>query len=718
MKKKAIEAIPPIRPVTDKKKAYLAIARECEIAGEKHMLLDVWNKEPDSELKFVMRAAYTAHDWALWWPDRQQWSRASIEDNLHKAVPKYDMYDMINGPGLPKEASWWNTAVDPESIEVMNAFYTGMKPNYHRYVPYREWWRNLEGIEAEIRSEKEEKEELSRRKRVDERCRFVPEIPEDFYEWADQEIFQKKEFVYYKRHGRYADCQCSRCGAQYTICNKQLSSYEGQFEQVYRTPVSGGMTSCLKCGALAMYKPKGRMKYTYGEKNYSYLIQRYKDTGTIVRYFCMKKEWSLGGKSKVISVEWARTYFDIFRDTKTDWHLNDGFSGKDRWYDHNVGGMGNISQREGAVYSANSDEWTSRSLIYSGLPDYIRQSGCWMKPTFYIRAASGFKVEAMIKIGLKNLTSELVGGNEHLFRRGRFCSIEDTLRIRRCRLSMIRQADNVDLLKVLQLERKNVEDIMDGEARGKGEWTEEQIDKALALRLYGREFGKMLRYMTITQLLNRVEKYLGREIIPDSRIRDGFFPYAHGDSAAKEIVFLYRDYLNLREENGLDMERSTSLYPRDLREAHRNVIAMIHAEQNDKRVSEYEKRFPNVKRKSRALKAKYGYKNDGLFVRPAKNIREIIEEGQILHHCVGSSDIYIKRHNEGTSAILFLRRITQPNEPYITIEIAGTEIRQWFGRNDTKPDRKMIEQWLTGWLEHLEAKEGKKAPTEALTEAG
>ena len=67
--------------------------------------------------------------------------------------------------------------------------------------------------------------------------------------------------------------------------------------------------------------------------------------------------------------------------------------------------------------------------------------------------------------------------------------------------------------------------------------------------------------------------------------------------------------------------------------------------------------------------------------------------------------------------------MTDPNAPYITIEIQGHVILQWYGRNDRKPDKERIEEWLDGWIKHLWMKDGISeeldgAAEQVLTTAG
>ena len=89
-------------------------------------------------------------------------------------------------------------------------------------------------------------------------------------------------------------------------------------------------------------------------------------------------------------------------------------------------------------------------------------------------------------------------------------------------------------------------------------------------------------------------------------------------------------------------------------------------------------------------------------------------EGRKLHHCVGG-DNYLSKHNKGTTAILFLRKEKTANTPYITIEISGTKIYQWYGAHDKKPKQEFFDRLLADYTKQLEAR--KKKPDKALIAA-
>ena len=78
-------------------------------------------------------------------------------------------------------------------------------------------------------------------------------------------------------------------------------------------------------------------------------------------------------------------------------------------------------------------------------------------------------------------------------------------------------------------------------------------------------------------------------------------------------------------------------------------------------------------------------------------------EGRLMHHCVGG-DNYLEKHANGHSFILLMRRTEKPEEPYVTIEIKGEEIVQWYEAYDKKDHEEEIQPWLDSYIKHLEGK--------------
>ena len=701
MKKKRIEALPPIQLRETRKKPYMAVAEVMEISGQRHLLMDVYERE-----RHILRAAYTAHDYGIWWPEKGNWQRRHIGDDYRKynGSPIWDEFDMIDGPGLPDSAKWSNTGIDSESKTIIKTFLQEAMDLKDRYLPplYDKYWECLRKLEGVINEERKEKEETSRNTRLKERCEDMPALPEGLKDFADKECFGRREYIYYKRHGRKADCICSKCGGEYTIITQRRDSYEGQFEHISETPRQNAGTTCEMCGTSAFYKAAGRCKYIYGEIQNVYVMQKFR-TGTVIRYLNAHKEWGIECKSNIFVKERARI-FRIEGKDFVDWNET-GYEGERYWDNRNYLGQGHIVLGNGAVFTGNADEWETPELQYSGIREFLEATATFTKPQRYLDAAKQYPMEQLVKLGLFNIVDKIVDGNSLGLNRGvrRTQKIDTVLRIRRCRLSLLQSHDNVEMLNTLQAEHWVTQRALKGKAKGKGAWTEEQIMKAYAMRI-DASYENFFRYISISQLINRVEKWIGREIIFLNNAT------AFGDVSACQKAAYYRDYINMRIEYGYDMERSTSLYPRDLSEAHRAMVLAAKRKDNEAKAAEREKAYPEFKKRFRSLKARYGYKAGDLMIRPAKTILEVMEEGQLLHHCVGASNTYIDRHARGESAILFLRFVSDPNTPYITVEIKDEKIMQWYGRNDTKPDKEVIEKWLSAWIEAItERKKSKEA---------
>ena len=226
-------------------------------------------------------------------------------------------------------------------------------------------------------------------------------------------------------------------------------------------------------------------------------------------------------------------------------------------------------------------------------------------------------------------------------------------------------------------------------------WTDEQENWVLYQKNFlidsHKTLDTCLKYMSIQQLMNRIKKYKDSE--------ESYYPM-------NEVITEYGDYLRMREELGYDMTNEVFIHPKNLHEKHQEMVAEKTSRENELTIKTKNKEFPNIRKKYETLCKKYQARTDGYIIRPAKDAGEIIMEGRTLHHCVGR-DTYLRAHNTGKSHILFLRKAKSPDEPYITIEIAGTKIRQWYGVHDTKPDREIIEQLLKDYVQQL-AKKKKK----------
>lgn len=118
------------------------------------------------------------------------------------------------------------------------------------------------------------------------------------------------------------------------------------------------------------------------------------------------------------------------------------------------------------------------------------------------------------------------------------------------------------------------------------------------------------------------------------------------------------DYWTMSETLGRDLTDPAVRWPKDLIDAHDQASKLMKFREKKDTASQFRIR--------RRLLRKWSFAADGLFIRPAASQLELIEEGDHLHHCVGS---YSTKHSSGKTAIFFIRRVTRPREPYYTLQL-------------------------------------------------
>jgi hypothetical protein len=89
---------------------------------------------------------------------------------------------------------------------------------------------------------------------------------------------------------------------------------------------------------------------------------------------------------------------------------------------------------------------------------------------------------------------------------------------------------------------------------------------------------------------------------------------------------------------------------------------------------------------------------------------DIYREGTILCHCVGS---YTGRVLAGQTRILFMRKKSKPQDPYVTFELRDNRITQQYGAHDrltTDEERDFISRWFDSYREKKKEWERKGCP--------
>ena len=156
----------------------------------------------------------------------------------------------------------------------------------------------------------------------------------------------------------------------------------------------------------------------------------------------------------------------------------------------------------------------------------------------------------------------------------------------------------------------------------------------------------------------------------------------------------YIDYLNMLGNLPTEIQKRFTICPSNIQKNHDAVMLLysrqlaIREQERNRSINEryVKKVLPIVK--------KFEYEDDKYVMLAPKLVTDLITEGRVLSHCVGS---YMNSVSNGNEYILFLRKKSDPDVPYFTVNITpGEHIRQIHGKCNCNVPPELIpfiEKW-------------------------
>lgn len=685
MRQKAIEKIPYRKAAeAGKKYDYTATCYMQTIAGTEHLFLEVYQNRKGVE-EPCLRAVYTETDWGLYFPHTGVWSGAGIR-SCTEGIWR-GSYETVKKTFLPEAEE-----------DVIWKFAGSVKRSHST------WLSGLVEVSGRIRNQRWKKSNERRQARLKEREANTPELPGDLKEWAEWRLFGGMHFLYYKRSGRRARIACSACGKISDVLTARLDTYEGQFEHIHDTPVNGTSGKCPACGAYGIWKAQGKTKGVYGVKKYCFVAQPYKTTGAVVRYIQVEKLYRLDtipvnkreemyeAGEDIFTVEIARRYLEPGKKSRTDYQKYSGYTGENFWDDCNTA-YGGITINDAPVYERSYDMLRGTAFAYSGAEAFSRDCPKYNMMDYMERYMEYPSLELLAKAGMYKTVKKMVMGYCGIIANGSAKKPEDFFGIRKERMKLLTEVHgDIDFLEAAKKEK-----------RMGARWTMQQFLMVCMTELRKDDLEVALKYMGMETLKNRLERYSGCRIPeePETEMR------SHARERLRVTARLYVDYLRMREQRGYDMHNTVYLFPRALEEAHNRMVKEVNRDLAQKEKQEKERQYQNIRKNYRKLRNRYFFEDDRYLIRPARSASEIIQEGRILHHCVGGNT-YLSNHDSGKSIILFLRFKERPETPYYTVEIREDRIIQWYGESDKKPNKEEVQAWLDRYVAQLGEHKGER----------
>lgn len=673
MKKKAILKIPPIpTEYSERGKRYSVSAGVVDIDGSSILLLDVY---PKNRKKPLRRIIVTPVDYGIYEYDTKNWSGKSIENSeiwFPQTVPTlYASRDM---------------AYSKETYDIVAGY--AKKVKTIRFIDENLFYV-VRQLESAIADEKTDRAYKRRMQRLKERCSYVEPLDDEFKAYCKKKFDRLgKHIMWYKRKGRYADFKCSACGCEYRRATEYGVSYESQSENIVATPKQGIISRCEICGAMGKYQARERK---FNEQLTFYKADTYKD-GLVIREVAASQVIRKDVKEAYEYTEMTRLFITKAEEHK-DFCYYDGWTDKTEWYDRNSSGIYSYQSPKGFLYEPSLANIKKSAFKYCAIDRFLSK---YPKSDIhgYFKAYRRYpQLEYLVKMQLWKLAEPLTA---NFYQTNDMDMVaarpEDMLGIQKKDIPyLVEQEGNITILNICRLQKQTGQQFEMIYCA----WLYEILSVGYSSHRIYEQLLQIAEHMSIKRVINQLAKYVGYES-PDDL--EGDYPNRFGYHYLNERAGKYLDYLQMRIELGYDLSNNVYSKPRDLDAAHQEMVMQSDAKKIKEKSMTADEKYTQIPKLIKQLSKVYMYKDEKYQIVIPKSASDIIEEGHVLHHCVGG-DNYLRAHNRQTSTILFLRHSKNPDIRFVTIEIKKDHIVQWYGAYDKKTEETEVNKWLRTYRE-------------------
>lgn len=474
---------------------------------------------------------------------------------------------------------------------------------------------------------------------IDAVMSLIPDVPKDFEKWAQTDALQ--QYMYYESGKRTGLCTC--CGKYYELKDQPKYGKEG---------------ICPGCKRKVTYKTYKKAK-KFHDQTSAALIQKIPG-GYVLRFFDLH-QWIAagrrvdGGFSEKIRItyneEWNRKAIYSYHRYKT--------TNKIRWCNgyENIGyywACGNEEDRS-ILYPRNLKRILKGSrLEYSGMQEFAKTGVKFYQQSFIESAKEYEGIEKLIKAGFYALADKCIDcGNIppiDLYEK----RVKNVLGLSGEYYNLIRDKEP------LWDEYKSAKECQDEGVKV----TWEQIQE---LSHIPRNFAIYIRHSTAHKMLRYIRGLKTEE----------------WGQAKERNACDYHDYLQMAAGLGYNLDDEWVLYPRNLEERHDQLIEESREKELQMQKAEDDEKDKNL---SKTIKHKgwdrYEMETEDLLIRLPECAHEIRKEGNAQHHCVAT---YMDRMVAGETCILFIRKKSEPDKSYYTVEVRNGVVIQVRGKYNMNP---------------------------------
>lgn len=468
---------------------------------------------------------------------------------------------------------------------------------------------------------------------------FSEEIPEEAYEFAYEVALSESRYIFVSRKNKISKAYCTNCISEFEIAAVKHND----------------IIICPLCGCPGKIKlTRYKRKSVHDSACFIRFDKSEVDNETIVaRGFLAERDYSEDYRNvKTKLTELARYIFNKKESIMFQRVTSYGWVRRKSIYAFNINSLANLS--EYVDWDSISKAVEGNRFQYSMYEEYISGVDIKKSINFFDTYNKYPLIESLTKMGFKNIVEMKI--NKISFRgtlNWRAKTVFKLLKLDRGEVKEIQKKKIIidpTFLKILQENKKNNYKLSIDEA-----------NKLTTIPYYYIERAK--EYSSLKKVLNYITKQF--EIHPGYSCSSVY----HSET---EVLSDWLDYLRDCKKLEIDLNKKDNMFPKDLYVQHQNFIKQIRYIKNKEIDCKIKERLKETER--------YCFEWNGLLIRPARSHAELIEEGKRMHHCVGS---YAERYANGETDILFIRRISNPNKEFFTVEVCNNTVIQVRGKRNT-----------------------------------
>ena len=488
----------------------------------------------------------------------------------------------------------------------------------------------------------------------------VPDVPKDWKRWVDKVgITQNYIFYHYLKKGATSG-YCTFCGKEVPI-RKPRYNKEGR---------------CPCCRHKITFKSVGKAGMVVTEQECMYLIQRCED-GFVVREFVGYRKYPKGEYQSPDCVSWEirRVIYNKAGLNPRAYYWGDYKHCEMRWMPSSPCSYTWRGNEAGKVYGKTLPHLAKKELRPTGLIEMLPKSRV-MDPEKYLAIYQQIpQLEKIIKADLPQFLQDCMTHCSNVQPRiinGKASSLTKILGIDSQELRRLRQNfGGWRFLEWLQYEKASSKEIAD-----------DVIHWFCSKGITVQNVNFILDRMNPLQIRNYLQRQ-ARESRKDVRT----------------VLGTWEDYLSMAKRLKMDTNDEIVFRVRKLRKRHDELVRRCQEKELSLQAEEILEKYPHVNQICQSLKAKYEYSNEEYAVLAPSCIEDIIWEGRKLSHCVASSERYWERIERQEAYVLFLRRVSELDKPYYTLEIEpdGTVRQKRTEYDRQKPDIEKAKEFLKEW---------------------